>query len=565
MSTNLNIPSDINNPPKWIPVQSLQDRYQTISNLGNGSFGSVELAKFRLDKHELFRATNEKKGTLMYPLQDSQVNISNLVAIKTMNRQLPLLNDYTRIKEVRFIMAISSHPCLVQIYEIFIDDINFQLHISMESMNQNLYQLMKARRNINFSPVTLRSILSQVLCAIRHIHRHNYFHRDVKPENILVIPSHQYYGTKQAIPPYRKNDNFVIKLADYGLARHVGNTKPYTGYVSTRWYRSPEILLRQKMYSKPIDIWAFGAVACEVANFSPLFPGSNELDQIWRTLKVLGCPIPLDPHSMDRTTSLPMGGFWKDAHELASKLGFTFPPETGVQIQDILPNAIHAELAEVVRGCLIWDPHQRSTVERLCCMPYFRTTVAAIDLSIQGVNATDPTQQENVELPLKSVKATTSTASANNKQFKLVHNGRASKPISPINNVTQPSKVYSYVDLDDGYEKEFMKQMDQAEPITTEEEAKYNFDQDSGLMFGNDYIVQHGKENEGNFEVGYTQENQVISGSKAHYGSPLGEERDQPSVPRSLPMLKESLDVTTVLDLITDTSFDSSHEIDVNS
>ena len=53
-----------------------------------------------------------------------------------------------------------------------------------------------------------------------------------------------------------------------------------TAYVSTRWYRSPEILLRQKWYSRPIDIWAFGAVAVETANFVPLFPGSNELDQI---------------------------------------------------------------------------------------------------------------------------------------------------------------------------------------------------------------------------------------------------------------------------------------------
>ena len=106
-----------------------------------------------------------------------------------MKKKLPLLQEYSNVKEVKFILSVPSHPCLVQIYEMFIDDIQYQLHISMEALNQNLYQLIRSRRNIKFSPVTLKSILSQLLCAIRHIHKCNYFHRDVKPENILVIPT----------------------------------------------------------------------------------------------------------------------------------------------------------------------------------------------------------------------------------------------------------------------------------------------------------------------------------------------------------------------------------------
>ena len=121
-----------------------------------------------------------------------------------MKKKLPLLQEYSNVKEVKFILSVPSHPCLVQIYEMFIDDIQYQLHISMEALNQNLYQLIRSRRNIKFSPVTLKSILSQLLCAIRHIHKCNYFHRDVKPENILVIPTLHFYGSKAAIPPYRK-------------------------------------------------------------------------------------------------------------------------------------------------------------------------------------------------------------------------------------------------------------------------------------------------------------------------------------------------------------------------
>ncbi|CUM68145.1 uncharacterized protein PRCAT00005862001 [Priceomyces carsonii] len=371
----INIPPDYNSPPKYLPLQSFESKYQIISNLGNGSFGSVVLTKYRKDKRDLLKPDSSKRGTLIDPLDDSCCHVSSLVAIKTMNKKLHSLNDYTRVKEVKFILSIPSHPSLVQIYEMFIDDVNFQLHISMESMNQNLYQLMKSRKHVHFSPITLKSILTQILHGIRHIHKYEYFHRDVKPENILVIPTLQYYGGKGNIPPHRKMDNYVVKLADYGLARNIHNLKPYTAYVSTRWYRSPEILLRKKWYSKPVDIWAFGTVAVEAANFIPLFPGSNELDQTWRILKVLGSPVFPDS-SLTQSPNYfgPLGGYWKEAQILAAKLGFSFPLEPGIHIYDILPNPSHNQLAEVVKACLTWNPDLRPDVEAVCSMPYFQNT-----------------------------------------------------------------------------------------------------------------------------------------------------------------------------------------------
>ena len=72
------------------------------------------------------------------------------------------------------------------------------------------------------------------------MHKHGYFHRDMKPENLLVNgPDH-------------------VKIADFGLAREIRSRPPYTDYVSTRWYRAPEVLLRSTTYSAPIDIWAVG-------------------------------------------------------------------------------------------------------------------------------------------------------------------------------------------------------------------------------------------------------------------------------------------------------------------
>ena len=72
------------------------------------------------------------------------------------------------------------------------------------------------------------------------MHKHGYFHRDMKPENLLV------------------NGPDNVKIADFGLAREIRSRPPYTDYVSTRWYRAPEVLLRSTTYSAPIDIWAVG-------------------------------------------------------------------------------------------------------------------------------------------------------------------------------------------------------------------------------------------------------------------------------------------------------------------
>ncbi|KAK6456580.1 kinase-like domain-containing protein [Scheffersomyces xylosifermentans] len=561
MSLHSEIPPDLNTPPKRIPLQSLQQRYQIISNLGNGSFGTVELAKYRLDKKDLLRVSDDKKGTLLEPLWDSQVNNSNLVAIKTMNRQLPTLHDYTRIKEVKFILSIGSHPCLVQIYEMFIDDINFQLHIAMESMNQNLYQLMKARKDILFSPITLRSILSQILCAIRHIHRHNYFHRDVKPENILVIPSQHYYGSKEAIPPYRRDDNFVVKLADYGLARNVNNAKPYTGYVSTRWYRSPEILLRQKYYSKPIDIWAFGAVACEVANFSPLLPGSNELDQIWRTLKVLGSPVPADANSV-HAGSIPMGGFWLNAQTLASRLGFIFPADQGMQILDILPSSDHKELSEVVRACLVWDPSLRADVDRVCSMSYFRDTLVSSENREMLALATSRKLERNTVTPTVGLGAIRSSdGNRVSKKTKLASETWKKQPVHEA--MLSPTKILMYDDLDDGYENEFMNTSALSKQDHKDlDEFIIGLEEESQLPNAHQYDYKEAS-------VISLDKPEFSHNARSYHSSRRNSRTETPerdsnaNIPRSLQVIQES--IYTELDLLAETSFDSGHEINVNS
>ncbi|XLR10890.1 hypothetical protein S83_038828, partial [Arachis hypogaea] len=96
----------------------------------------------------------------------------------------------------------------------------------------NLYQLMKDREKM-FSEGEVRNWCFQVFQGLAYMHQRGYFHRDLKPENLLV--------TKD-----------IIKIADFGLAREISSQPPYTGYVSTQWYRAPEVLLQSYLYSSKV-------------------------------------------------------------------------------------------------------------------------------------------------------------------------------------------------------------------------------------------------------------------------------------------------------------------------
>ena len=84
---------------------------------------------------------------------------------------------------------------------------------------------------------------------------------------------------------------FKLKIKFFSLAKEVRSKPPFTDYVSTRWYRSPEVILKSKNYNSPIDIFAVGAIMAELYNNKPLFPGKSEYDQLKKICEILGKKI----------------------------------------------------------------------------------------------------------------------------------------------------------------------------------------------------------------------------------------------------------------------------------
>lgn len=83
--------------------------------------------------------------------------------------------------------------------------------------------------------------------------------------------------------------NGVLKICDFGFARLVGASpdQKFTDYVSTRWYRAPELLVGDANYDKTVDIWAIGCIFVELLTGRPVFTGDTDYETLRQVLQTL--------------------------------------------------------------------------------------------------------------------------------------------------------------------------------------------------------------------------------------------------------------------------------------
>mmetsp|Transcript_14832 Transcript_14832/g.19568 ORF Transcript_14832/g.19568 Transcript_14832/m.19568 type:complete len:413 (+) Transcript_14832:205-1443(+) len=287
------------------------NRYKITKTVGDGTYGSV------------LKAINRQTG--------------EVVAIKKMKKKFYTWEECMQLREVKSLKKL-NHPNIVKLKEVIRE--NDELFFVFEYLDGNLYESMKKRERY-FPESKIRNIMYQMFQGLSFMHKHGFFHRDIKPENMLV-----------------KGD--TVKVADFGLAREIRSRPPFTDYVSTRWYRAPEVLLRSTAYNSPIDIWAMGCIMAELFTLRPLFPGSSEADEIYKICSVLGSPTM-------RT--------WPDGIKLAAQMNFRFPQFVPTDLRQIIPNA-SPEAITLMQDCLRYDPNQRPSASQSLQYPFFQVNAA---------------------------------------------------------------------------------------------------------------------------------------------------------------------------------------------
>lgn len=226
-------------------VWEVPEKYQMLSPVGSGAYGQVCSAI------------------------DSSTNIK--VAIKKLARPFQTAIHAKRTyRELRMLKHM-NHENVIGLIDVFTPTTTaeeFQdVYLVTHLMGADLNNIIKTQK---LSDDHVQFLVYQILRGLKYIHSAGIIHRDLKPSNIAV------------------NEDCELKILDFGLARHT--EVEMTGYVATRWYRAPEIMLNWMHYNQTVDIWSVGCIMAELITSKTLFPGNDHIHQLNLIIELLGTP-----------------------------------------------------------------------------------------------------------------------------------------------------------------------------------------------------------------------------------------------------------------------------------
>ncbi|KAI9285133.1 kinase-like domain-containing protein [Umbelopsis sp. AD052] len=304
---------------------TIRNKYRFVRKIGSGAYGTV----------------------------CSVVNIytGDVIAIKKVHHIFDRkLTTKRCLREIKLLQHFNGHPRIIDIRELdIVDHTNFnEIYLAQQCCDTTLADVIHSSQPLE--EVHFQWFLYQILAGLKYIHSADVLHRDLKPANILV------------------NQNCDIRICDFGMARghiddHNYESWNLTQYVSTRWYRAPEIMLSRNSYNKSIDVWSLGCIFGEMLGRKVLFKGSDYVDQLHKIVAILGLP---QDTSFWNTMASPT--VIEYIHNLRSPDGSP-PPTDPVDFRSLYPQCSPNGI-DILTQMLHLDPAKRITVDQALRHPY---------------------------------------------------------------------------------------------------------------------------------------------------------------------------------------------------
>ncbi|XP_063900102.1 cyclin-dependent kinase 11B-like [Zophobas morio] len=264
--------------------------------------------------YERLNRIDEGQYGVVYRAKDKLT--SAIVALKRLKMEKEKEGfPITSLREINCLLRC-KHPNIVNVREIVVGSGMDDIYIVMDYVEHDLKALMSSMKE-PFKLSETKMLLMHLLRGVEHMHKNWILHRDLKPSNLLL------------------SNNGVLKIGDFGLAREYGDPlKPYTPLVVTLWYRCPELLLGEKMYSTAVDLWSVGCIFSELLLNKVLLKGTSEVAQLDHIFTLLGRPSQRDWPDYDKLPNAKMikfGRYSLDRYALL-KEKFHFMSESGINL-----------------------------------------------------------------------------------------------------------------------------------------------------------------------------------------------------------------------------------------
>ncbi|KAK1799942.1 hypothetical protein P4O66_006460 [Electrophorus voltai] len=317
-------------------IWEVPERYQNLSPVGSGAYGSVCSAY-------------DVKSGLKIAVKKLSRPFQSIIHAKRTYRELRLLKHMKHENVIGLLDVFTPATSLEEF-----NDVYLVTHL----MGADLNNIVKCQK---LTDDHVQFLIYQILRGLKYIHSADIIHRqDLKPSNLAVNEDCELKATCVCFMAYQ--------ILDFGLARHTDDEM--TGYVATRWYRAPEIMLNWMHYNMTVDIWSVGCIMAELLTGRTLFPGTDpsplltfflyvapeDIDQLKLILMLVGTP---GPELLMKISSDPARNYINS---------LPYMPKRSFADVFIGANPLAVDLLEKM---LVLDTDKRITASEALAHPYF--------------------------------------------------------------------------------------------------------------------------------------------------------------------------------------------------